>query len=265
MQVTTQSIYRDLKLIREKSPLIHSITNYVVMNTTANALLALGASPIMAHAIDEMNEMVAISGALVLNIGTLDVTWIKSMHEAAKAAKTKRIPIILDPVGSGASKIRTETCREFLRQGYPTIVRGNGSEIQSLVTDLTQTKGVDSTLHSDAAIEAGKLLSKNYNCAVSISGEVDINIKDDQIIMIKNGHPIMTKVTGMGCTSTTFVAAFSAINPCSLQASAHAMAIMGIAGEIAFKTSNGPGSFQANFLDTVFNLRQKDIETYYKV
>lgn len=264
MQITAQSIYSDLELIRQKGPLVHSITNYVVMNSTANALLALGASPIMAHAMEEMNEMVAISNALVINIGTLDAPWIKSMHEAAKAAKAKGIPVVLDPVGSGASKLRTETCREFLKQGYPTIVRGNGSEIQSLVSDLAQTKGVDSTLHSDAATEAGKLLSQKYNCAVSISGEVDVNIMGDQIVHIKNGHPLMTKVTGMGCTSTTFVAAFNAVNNNALMASAHAMAVMGIAGEITFKKSAGPGTFQANFLDTVFNLSLKEIETHYK-
>lgn len=264
MLITAQSLWNDLQLIRQKSPLVHSITNYVVMNSTANALLALGASPIMAHAAEEMEEMVGISNALVLNIGTLDSVWIQSMHKAAQAALQKKIPIILDPVGSGASKLRTETCREFLKKGYPTIVRGNGSEIQSLINDLAQTKGVDSTLHSDAATEAGKVLSKQYHCAVSISGEIDVNIKENEIAVIKNGHPIMTKITGMGCTSTTYVAAFSAVNSNPLQACTHAMALMGIAGELAHSRSQGPGSFQSAFYDSVFHLKLSEIETHLK-
>ena len=265
MLITAQTIWSDLNLIRQKNPLIHNITNYVVMNSTANALLALGASPIMAHAPEEMEEMVTISSALVLNIGTLDLSWIQSMNRAAKVAKQKKVPIILDPVGSGASKLRTATCLDFLKNEYPAVVRGNGSEIQSLVGSLVRTKGVDSSLCSDVATDAGKHLSGTYHCVVSISGEIDVNIKNDDIIIIKNGHPLMTKVTGMGCTATTYIAAFHAVNPNALQASAHAMALVGIAGELAQNRSSGPGSFQTAFFDSVFNLTFEEIENQLKV
>jgi len=265
MFITAETIWSDLKLIREKKPLIHNITNYVVMNSTANGLLALGASPLMAHALEEIDEIVKISDALVLNIGTLDHSTIQSMHNAAQVAKQKKIPIILDPVGSGASKLRTMTCRDLMEKKFPSIIRGNSSEILSLIDDLTKTKGVDSTLESNAAICAGKILSKKYQMIVSISGEIDINIKDDEIVFIKNGHPLMTKVTGMGCLSTTYIAAFHSINPNALQSAAHAMAVMGIAGELAQIRSSGPGSFQAAFLDSIYNLNLDEIKKYLRV
>lgn len=265
MKTCPQTIWNDLEKIRANGPLVHSITNYVVMNSTANALLALGASPIMAHEREEMKEMVGISSALVLNIGTLSSPWIQSMKLAGQYAKERKIPVVLDPVGSGASKIRTTTARSFLEEGIPTVVRGNASEIQSLVSDLVMTKGVDSTSGTEAAMDAGMALSERFNCAVSISGEVDVMIHKGQVATLRNGHPIMTKVTGMGCTSTTYVAAFNAINADPMQASLHAMAVMGIAGEMAFKRSQGPGSFIPAFCDVVYNLTLKDIETHLKV
>jgi hydroxyethylthiazole kinase len=261
---TSETIWNDLQAIKEKSPLIQNITNYVVMNSTANALLALGASPIMAHAKEELEDLVGISHALVINIGTLSSLWVESMKIALQLAKDRNIPIVLDPVGVGASKFRTEAAQELLKLGPPTIIRGNGSEIQALTSDLIRTKGVDSTTNSVSAIEAARELAEQFSCTVAISGETDFIVDKTGILKINNGHTIMTKVTGMGCAATTFVAAFNTVNSSPRMASAHAMAVMGIAGEIAQSRTSGPGSFPAVFLDSIYNLKKEEIQKYLK-
>jgi hydroxyethylthiazole kinase len=160
--ITAKQIWNDVQLIRTKAPLIHNITNYVVMNTTANALLSLGASPVMAHAVEEVEEMVAIAGALVINIGTLSEKWIASMNKAGLAAAHKGIPIIIDPVGTGATKLRTEAVYNLMKNARPTVIRGNGSEIIALAGAEGSTKGVDSVHGAEAAIEAAKILIDKY-------------------------------------------------------------------------------------------------------
>lgn len=265
LMITPQSIWTDIKKIRSEAPLVHNITNYVVMNSTANALLSIGASPVMAHAIEEVEEMVGIAKALVINIGTLSHAWIDSMLKAVKAAKQNKIPIVLDPVGAGATRLRTETAHKLLAEASPTIIRGNASEIRALYLAEGATKGVDSTHGAEEAIEASKELSKRYNCSVSVSGKIDIIVEGDNIIRIYNGHPMMPKVTGLGCTASAITGAFAAVNPSSLQAAAHAMAVMGIAGEIAAKHSKGPGSLQMHFLDTLYQLNESDIKKRLKV
>jgi len=258
--VTAKNIYNDVVKIRSESPLVHNITNYVVMNTTANALLSIGASPVMAHAIEEVEEMVGIARALVINIGTLSNSWIESMLKAVKAAKQKGIPIVLDPVGAGATKLRTETAHKLISEAPPTIIRGNASEIRALYLAEGGTKGVDSTHSSEEAIEASKELSRKYNCSVSVSGKTDIIIYADKIIRIHNGHPMMPRVTGLGCTASALTGAFAAVNPSPLLAGAHAMAVMGIAGEIAAKKAKGPGTLQLYFLDALYQLNESDIK-----
>ena len=145
MSITAQDISRDLEEVRRQAPLVHNITNYVVMNTTANALLAVGASPVMAHAPEEVEDMVDIASALVINIGTLSEPWIESMLKAAKRAQKKGIPIVYDPVGAGATPYRTRTIHELIQAAAPSILRGNASEIMALAGDAAKTKGVDST------------------------------------------------------------------------------------------------------------------------
>lgn len=258
-------IWQDIRRIRDEAPLVHNITNYVVMNTTANALLALGASPIMAHAVEEVEEMVRLARALVLNIGTLSGPWIEAMFRAGREAGRRGIPIVLDPVGSGATRLRTETCRRLLTELSPTIVRGNASEIASLAGARTVTKGADSTLATDDAIEMARFLSERWHCVVCVSGATDLIVGDGVVLRVRNGHPLMTRVTGLGCTATALTGAFAAVNRSPLRAAAHAMALMGIAGEIAAEQSSGPGSLQVRFLDVLYGIEEPDIRRRLKM
>ena len=258
-------MWRDLQKIRTESPLIHNITNYVVMNVTANALLSIGASPVMAHAKEEIEEMVAAAKALVINIGTLSVPWVESMLKAGIAACRRGIPIVLDPVGSGATRFRTETAKNLLRAVSPAIIRGNASEIRSLISSEQSTKGVESIHESEDTLGDGRILASEFGGVVTISGRVDIIVESRRAVRILNGHPLMARVTGMGCTASAVTAAFAAINPSHFAAAANAMAVMGIAGEMTAERCAGPGSFQMHFLDTLHNLRESDIERRLKM
>ena len=259
MKITAKDIWLDIKKIRETSPLIHNITNYVVMNSTANALLALGASPVMAHAEEEVEEMTGIANALVVNIGTLSESWVKAMFCAVNRAGELGIPVILDPVGAGATSYRTKTCHDLIDALSPAIIRGNASEIMALVMGETKTKGVDSSDPSSAALEAARRLNEKTGSTVCVSGEVDYIVGGESVITIENGHPMMGKVTGMGCAATALCGAFAAVNSSFPAAAAGAMAVMGIAGEIAAESSEGPGSLQVGFLDALFRLSEDDL------
>jgi hydroxyethylthiazole kinase len=254
-----QEVWRDVERIRATAPLVHNITNYVVMNTTANALLAIGASPVMAHASEEVCDMAALAAALVINIGTLSRPWIEAMFLASSAARAKKIPIVLDPVGAGATPLRTDTARRLLVEAKPTIIRGNASEIRALQYAEQATKGVDSRHGAEAAFEAARNLSSEFGCAVSVSGPIDLIIYGESAIRVANGHPMMPRVTGLGCTASALTGAFAAINPSPLRAAAHAMAVMGIAGEMAAETARGPASFQMHLIDALYGLRESDI------
>jgi hydroxyethylthiazole kinase len=258
-------LIEDLQRIRAEAPLIHNITNYVVMNITANALLAVGASPVMAHAPEEVEDMVCQAKALVVNLGTLSIAWINSMIKAGQMANQRRIPIVLDPVGSGATKFRTESGQLLLRNTPPAIIRGNASEIRSLVLHEHSTKGVDSTHTPDETIEAAQFLSENFHCVVSVSGATDLLVGGRSVIRIRNGHPIMPRITGLGCVATALTGAFAAVNKSYLHAAANAMALIGIAGEMAAERCTGPASFQVNFIDALYNIRESDIESRLKM
>ena len=260
IKISAETVWKDIKEIRTQKPLIHNITNYVVMNTTANALLALGASPVMAHAIDEIFEMVNLANALVINIGTLSKPWVQAMENAILKAKERKIPIVLDPVGAGATSYRTNTAKSLISLKSPSVIRGNSSEIQALVGNDFKTKGVDSISSPQSAIPIAQDLSRKLNTIISISGEIDYIISMDQIVGVKNGVPMMTQVTGLGCTATALTGAFVAVNKSYFQAAIHAMIVMGITGELTKAQSKGPGSFQMNFLDTLHNLTYDDIK-----
>ena len=257
--INKESLIKDINTIRKNSPLIHNITNYVVMNNTANALLALGASPVMAHSIDEVKDMVNIASALVINMGTLEKSWVKSMIQAGKAALNQKVPVIFDPVGAGATPYRIKTSMQIIKHCKPNVIRGNASEISAIVNSSNKTKGVDSTLESDSALTAAKTLSKQTNAVVVVSGSTDYIVKDQLVEAVKNGNIMMTKVTGLGCTATAIVGAFCAVNSNYFEAAANAMCIMGIAGERAAAKSQGPGSLQLIFLDELYNLKEDDI------
>ncbi len=259
MNINAKFVWSDIVNIREQSPLVHNITNYVVMNSTANALLALGASPVMAHAEEEVADMVKLAKALVINIGTLSEKWIFSMHKAALQAKDAGVPIVLDPVGAGATPYRTETVRQLIATVNPTIIRGNASEIMAIVEAEAKTKGVDSLASSESAVDTARQLYETHRCGVCISGETDYIVEGDQVVRVKNGDPLMPRVTGLGCTASALCGAFIAVNSSPLAAAAHAMAVMGIAGELAAEQANGPGSLQMHFLDALCNLTETDI------
>ena len=252
-------LWQDIERIRAEAPLVHNITNYVVMNTTANALLAIGASPVMAHAVDEVEEMAGLARALVLNIGTLSPAWIEAMVRAGLAAGRRGIPIVLDPVGSGATSLRTATARRLLDEVKPTIVRGNASEIASLVAADAGTKGVDSTRAAEETVELAHAVAGRWGCCVVVSGPTDIVVGGGKLMRVGNGHSMMPRVTGMGCTATALVAAVAAVNPVACQAAAHGMALTGIAGEMAAEHSEGPGSFQVRFLDALYRIGEADV------
>jgi hydroxyethylthiazole kinase len=219
----------------------------------------------MAHAIEEVEDLVRISGALVINIGTLSEKWIAAMQKAMLKAQELNKPIVFDPVGTGATPYRTATTRKLLETVFPTVIRGNASEICAILAEDTKTKGVDSTQNSESVVGVAKELSQMYKCTVVISGVKDFIIKPDQVIKIENGHPMMAKVTGMGCTSTALIGAFLAINTETLIAAAHAMAVMGISGELGGEKAAGPGSMQMHFLDALYNLKESDIESRLKL
>lgn len=245
------SIAENLTELRAKSPLVHNITNFVVMNYTANALLAIGASPVMAHAIEEVEDMVAIAGALVINIGTLSPQWVEGMKKAMQAAKKLGKPIILDPVGAGATPYRNSVLSELLNTASPTLIRGNASEILALAGANIRTKGVDSTADSMDSLQAAKILSKQFNCVVSVSGATDVIVSQDQVAYVENGVPLMTRVTGMGCSASAMAGAFCAIQPDAFEAGIAAAAVMGVCGEKAYEKAQLPGSFQIAFLDAL--------------
>ena len=259
--ITSENIWQDISAIREKVPLVHSITNYVAMNNTANALLALGASPVMAHAENEVEDMLDIAGALVVNIGTLSDPWIRAMKLAIEKARASEIPIVFDPVGAGATGLRNNAIYVLFPSGPPTIIRGNASEINAAALSAATTRGVDSTESSESALHSAKRLVDTYGSTVCVSGAVDYVLDGEDMIKIHNGHHLMPKVTALGCTASVLCAAFAAVNPSPLKATAGAMATMGVAGELAAESDfcRGPGSFQVAFLDALYNLTFEDL------
>jgi hydroxyethylthiazole kinase len=228
------------------------------MNTTANALLAIGASPVMAHAEAEVQDMVQIASSLVINIGTLSPDWVNAMKLALKKANQLNIPVVLDPVGAGATPYRNQVLAELLSAGKFSVIRGNASEIMALVTTGNKTKGVDSTASSENAETAAKFLNKKYGSVICISGAIDYIISKDKLVKISNGHSLMSKVTGMGCTATALIGAFIGTGEDVFDSVVAATAMMGIAGELAAAVSKGPGSLQMNLLDKLHNMTKDE-------
>jgi len=250
----------NLKILREKKPLVHNITNFVVMNYTANILLAIGASPVMAHAMEEVEEMVSFAGALVLNIGTLAPDWIESMLKAGKKANELDIPIILDPVGSGSTTLRTESARRLIDELSIKVVRGNASEVLSLAREELGTKGVDSVHSVDEASRAASTLAKEFGITLVITGEVDLITDGDRILRVYNGHQLMGRVTGTGCAATSIIGAFLAVARDPVTAAAAGLAYFGLAGEKGAQKADAPGSFMIASLDALYNIDEKQLE-----
>jgi hydroxyethylthiazole kinase len=258
--IHADSAARNLKMLREKKPLIHNITNFVVMNYTANALLAMGASPVMAHALSEVEEMVAWAGALVLNIGTLTEDWVDSMIRAGRKASDLGTPIILDPVGSGATALRTRSARCIIDKTRLSVIRGNASEILSLRDESSKTKGVDSMHAVEEATQAARTLALELNTTLAITGPVDLVTDGTRVIRVSNGHPLMGRVTGTGCTATAAIGAFLAVDPDPLSAAATALAYFGLAGEEAARHASAPGSYMIQLLDALYTITPEQLE-----
>jgi hydroxyethylthiazole kinase len=255
----------NLTAVREQKPLIHNITNLVVMNYTANALLAMGASPVMAHALNEVEDMVSLAGALVLNIGTLTDAWIDSMIKAGKKASEKGTPIILDPVGSGATALRTDSAKKIIDQTRISVIRGNASEILSLRQAESKTKGVDSIHAVEEAAKAATLLAQELDTTLAITGPIDLITDGNRVIRVANGHPLMGYVTGTGCTATVAIGAFLAVDTDPLSAAATALAYFGLAGEVAAQHASAPGSFMIQMIDALYTLAPEDLERGCKI
>ena len=267
---TTQSLWTDIEAVRSRSPLVHSITNFVVMNFNANVLLAAGASPVMAHAHEEVTDMAGMAQVLVLNIGTLDPYWVQSMQLAQAAAVARGIPVVLDPVGAGATPYRNRVLAELLAAASPTVIRGNGSEIMSTANVAVQTRGVDSTASADAALDAARALAARTQGTVCVSGETDhIVHADGRHACVKNGHPWMTRITGVGCSLTALVGAVCAVQQDAWRATVAGMAWMGVAGEMAAEQaqaqSAGVGSMAVLLVDALQTLTQAEFAQRVKV
>lgn len=260
-----ENIWKNIQLVKSKSPLVHNITNAVVMNNTANALLAAGASPIMAHALEEIDEMVSICNATVINIGTLDRFTVESMKAAIKKANAIGRPVVLDPVGAGATSYRNQTLKAILEAGSPQFIRGNASEIMVLSGLSVQTKGVDSTESSLSSLTAAQSLSRQQNCIVCVSGETDLVVQQQRVMYLHNGSPVMEKVTGLGCTATAILGAFSAVAEDPFEAAVSATAFMGICGEIAAGMSQGPGTLQLHLYDVMYGLTYKQFISHIRI
>jgi len=249
-----QDLWDDVLAVRERAPLVHNITNFVVMNFSANVLLALGASPVMAHAEEEVEDMAGIAQALVLNIGTLEPDWIRAMKLGMRKARSRGIPVVLDPVGAGATAYRNASLAELIEVGPATIVRGNGSEIMSVAGLSVVTRGVDSASSSEDAVAAARSLAQATGAVVCVSGANDHVIDSHgRWLTLSNGHPWMTRVTGVGCSATAMIGAFAAIQPDPWRATAAAMAYLGVVGEWAaervLSAGGGVGSYQIALID----------------
>lgn len=261
--------------LREKSPLVHHITNYVTVNDCANITLAIGASPVMADDINEVLDMVSIASSLVLNIGTLNERTVKAMILAGKRANELNIPVVLDPVGAGATAYRTETAKRILNEIKLSVIRGNLSEIKTLYGIKTQTKGVDSVesicvnLDGFSKVKAlAKDFAKRLDTVVAITGAVDIISDGNSIYAVENGHKIMSKVTGTGCMSTSLIGSYLGAGEDNLLAALAGVVSMGIAGEIAYEElseKQGSASLKVNIIDAIYNLSEAIIEERGKI
>jgi hydroxyethylthiazole kinase len=250
-----------LRELRERKPLVHQITNYVVMNETANATLALGALPVMAHACEEVEEMVGLASALVLNIGTLSEHWIEAMLLAGRAANARRIPVVLDPVGAGATAYRTDTARRILDEVQVTVLRGNQGEIATLVGADAEVRGVESMAIGLEPPALAQGAARGLGVVASVTGPIDHVSNGEQVVSISNGHPLLATVTGTGCISTALTGCFLAARPEQpLEAAAGALVALGVAAEDAADGAAGPGTFHARLYDALAALDPETLD-----
>ena len=249
----TDSAGAALRDLRERKPLVHQITNYVVMNETANATLAIGALPVMAHAVEEVEEMASAAGALVLNIGTLSERWIDAMLLAGKAANAAGTPVVLDPVGVGGTRYRTETAKRILDAVDVAIVRGNSAEVAALAGLEAEIRGVEAIGASHGAAEIARTAAGKLGVVAAVTGPTDHVSDGTSTLAVANGDPLLATITGSGCISTALTGCFAAVRP-PREAAASALAALGVAAEDAAAGAPGPGTFHARLYDALYAL-----------
>jgi hydroxyethylthiazole kinase len=250
-----------LAAVREGKPLVHQITNYVVMNETANATLALGALPVMAHAGEEVEEMVRIASSLVLNIGTLSEHWVEAMLLAGGAANARDIPVVLDPVGVGATSYRTETAKRILDAVDVTVLRGNAGEVATLVGADAEVRGVESISIGMEPADLAREAARRLGVIASVTGPVDHVSDGERVLTVSNGHELLSTVTGTGCMSSAMTGCFLAGKPTEpLEAAAEALAAFGVAAEDAAANAGGPGTFHALLYDALYALDPETLD-----
>jgi hydroxyethylthiazole kinase len=246
--------------MRERRPLVHQITNYVVMNETANATLALGALPVMAHAREEVEEMVALAGALVLNIGTLSPQWVEAMPASGREANGRVVPVLLEPVVGGTTTARTETAKRVLDHIDVAVLRGNAGEVATLTGVDAEVRGVESI--GDAGDSAGlaRAAARQLGVVASVTGPIDHVSDGERVVAIANGHQLLAAVTGTGCMSSAITGCFLAVADSPFDGAVEALVAFGVAGEDAAREAKGPGSFHVALYDALAALDPETLD-----
>jgi len=257
--VTGERVAALLGQVRERHPLIHNITNIVTPGDVANLLLALGAAPVMAHAPEEVEEMAAQAGALVLNIGTLTAKAIDAMILAGRRANERGIPVILDPVGAGATSFRSTEALRILAEVRVGCIRGNAGEIASLAGQRGTVRGVDATGVSGGVGDLARHVARQTEATIAATGVEDVVTDGTRTVLITNGHPLLARITGSGCMASAAVGAFAAVEPDMLVAAVAGLVCFEVAAERAAEVAAGPGTFRAALIDAVANLETPDI------
>jgi hydroxyethylthiazole kinase len=250
-----------LRDLRERKPLIHQITNYVVMNETANVTLAIGALPVMAHAVEEVEEMVSVAGALVLNLGTLSRHWIDAMLLAGRAANASGVPVVLDPVGVGATTLRTETAKRILDEVDVAIVRGNTAEVAALAGLEAEIRGVEAIGLGAGGQTIARTAANGFGIVASVTGPVDYVSDGTRTLAVANGDPLLATITGSGCMASTITGCFAAVRRDALvDSAAFALAAFGAAAEDAARGADGPGTFHVRLYDSLYALTPESLD-----
>jgi hydroxyethylthiazole kinase len=265
MKSFAKLICEDRAAIRARKPLVHSMTNFVVMNETANALLAIGASPVMTDAVEEVEEMVSIASALVLNIGTLYPRSVDAMVVAGRVANRKGIPVVLDPVGAGATRLRTDAARRILSEVRVSVLRANQGEAMAVAGMQGDVRGVDSVSAVEGFADIGRQIAIKLGCPVAVTGATDVITDGTTTYLCHNGHSMLQDVTGTGCTVTALTGAFLAVSPDVLRGAAGALGMFGLCGELAAAGAAGPATFEIALRDLIYSISDDAIMAGAKV
>ena len=250
----------NLARLGKTRPVIHNITNFVAMSFTANALLAAGASPVMAHAAEEAAEVTASASALVLNMGTPSRDRIAGMIASGKCANKKNIPVVFDPVGAGTTGFRITAAERLMEEIDFRVLRGNASEVLALGRRCAGSGGVDAVHETSDALETALSLAIRQRAVVAVTGREDVVTDGSRVLRVLNGHPLMARITAAGCTVSAVIGAFLAVDTDTLRAAATALAYFGLAGETAARAASAPGSFMVALLDALYTITPEQLE-----